>query len=108
MSLSRFRYEPEVSIPVFTSAASSAVVEPGPFRSLAVHAYTTKAVRRAVEAGVKCIDHGQFLDVQARVGHVRCSPESNSSPQQTWMRDNSRFVHRPYIPDGPPPLPKAE
>jgi len=27
-----------------------------------VHAYTTKAVRRAVEAGVKCIDHGQLLD----------------------------------------------
>ena len=29
---------------------------------VAVHAYTTKAVRRAVEAGVKCIDHGQLLD----------------------------------------------
>ncbi|WP_295448486.1 amidohydrolase family protein [uncultured Thiodictyon sp.] len=29
---------------------------------VAVHAYTPKAVRRAVEAGVKCIDHGQFLD----------------------------------------------
>jgi imidazolonepropionase-like amidohydrolase len=27
-----------------------------------VHAYTVKAVRRAVEAGVKCIDHGQLLD----------------------------------------------
>ncbi len=27
-----------------------------------VHAYTTKAVRRAVEAGVKCIEHGQMLD----------------------------------------------
>jgi imidazolonepropionase-like amidohydrolase len=27
-----------------------------------VHAYTTKAVRRGVEAGVKCIDHGQLLD----------------------------------------------
>jgi imidazolonepropionase-like amidohydrolase len=27
-----------------------------------VHAYTSKAVRRAVEAGVKCIDHGQLLD----------------------------------------------
>jgi imidazolonepropionase-like amidohydrolase len=27
-----------------------------------VHAYTPKAVRRAVEAGVKCIDHGQLLD----------------------------------------------
>lgn len=27
-----------------------------------VHAYTPKAVRQAVEAGVKCIDHGQMLD----------------------------------------------
>jgi imidazolonepropionase-like amidohydrolase len=27
-----------------------------------VHAYTTVAVRRAVEAGVKCIEHGQLLD----------------------------------------------
>jgi len=27
-----------------------------------VHAYTPKAVQRAVEAGVKCIEHGQMLD----------------------------------------------
>jgi imidazolonepropionase-like amidohydrolase len=27
-----------------------------------VHAYTPRAVRRAVEAGVKCIEHGQLLD----------------------------------------------
>ncbi len=27
-----------------------------------VHAYTVKAVRRAVEAGVLCIEHGQLLD----------------------------------------------
>lgn len=27
-----------------------------------VHAYTPKAVKRAVEAGVKCIEHGQLLD----------------------------------------------
>lgn len=27
-----------------------------------VHAYTPKAVRQAIEAGVKCIDHGQLLD----------------------------------------------
>jgi imidazolonepropionase-like amidohydrolase len=27
-----------------------------------VHAYTVKAVRRAVAAGVKCIEHGQLLD----------------------------------------------
>ncbi|QDH71819.1 amidohydrolase family protein [Lysobacter alkalisoli] len=27
-----------------------------------VHAYTARAVRRAIEAGVKCIEHGQLLD----------------------------------------------
>jgi imidazolonepropionase-like amidohydrolase len=27
-----------------------------------VHAYTTRAVTRAIEAGVKCIEHGQLLD----------------------------------------------
>lgn len=27
-----------------------------------VHAYTPKAVRQAIEAGVRCIDHGQLLD----------------------------------------------
>ncbi|MFO1352495.1 MAG: amidohydrolase family protein [Gammaproteobacteria bacterium] len=29
---------------------------------VAVHAYTPHAVRQAIEAGVKCIDHGQLLD----------------------------------------------
>jgi imidazolonepropionase-like amidohydrolase len=29
---------------------------------VAVHAYTPRAVRKAVEAGVKCIDHGHLLD----------------------------------------------
>ncbi|PWK72702.1 imidazolonepropionase-like amidohydrolase [Aminobacter sp. AP02] len=27
-----------------------------------VHAYTPQAVRRAIDAGVKCIDHGQLID----------------------------------------------
>jgi imidazolonepropionase-like amidohydrolase len=27
-----------------------------------VHAYTPRAVRRAIEAGVKCVEHGQLLD----------------------------------------------
>lgn len=27
-----------------------------------VHAYTPRAIRQAIEAGVKCIDHGQLLD----------------------------------------------
>jgi imidazolonepropionase-like amidohydrolase len=29
---------------------------------VAVHGYTPRAIRRAIEAGVKCIDHGQMLD----------------------------------------------
>jgi imidazolonepropionase-like amidohydrolase len=29
---------------------------------VAVHAYTPKAVRRSIEAGVKCIEHGNLLD----------------------------------------------
>ncbi len=29
---------------------------------VATHAYTTKAVRRCLEAGVKCIEHGQLLE----------------------------------------------
>jgi imidazolonepropionase-like amidohydrolase len=29
---------------------------------VAVHAYTPKTVRRAIEAGVKCVEHGQLLD----------------------------------------------
>lgn len=29
---------------------------------VAVHAYTPRAVRQAIEAGVKCIEHGQLLD----------------------------------------------
>ena len=27
-----------------------------------VHAYNVRSVRRAVDAGVKCIEHGQLLD----------------------------------------------
>ncbi|OZV69845.1 metal-dependent hydrolase family protein [Winogradskyella aurantia] len=29
---------------------------------VAVHAYTSRAIKRAVEAGVKCVEHGQLLD----------------------------------------------
>ena len=27
-----------------------------------VHAYTSRAVRRAIKAGVKCIEHGHLID----------------------------------------------
>ena len=29
---------------------------------MTVHAYTPRAVQRAIEAGVKCVEHGQMLD----------------------------------------------
>ena len=38
-----------------------------------VHAYTPKAVRRAIEAGVKCIEHGQLLDEATRPPEPRSS-----------------------------------
>ncbi len=34
-----------------------------------VHAYTPKSVRRAIDAGVKCIEHGQLLD-RATVDYI--------------------------------------
>ena len=41
-------------------AAGEAAGDGGTY--VTVHAYTPKSVRRAVEAGVKCIEHGQLLD----------------------------------------------
>ena len=41
-------------------AAVEAAEDWGPY--VTVHAYTVRAVRRAIEAGVKCIEHGQLLD----------------------------------------------
>jgi imidazolonepropionase-like amidohydrolase len=49
---------------------------------VAVHAYTTKAVRRAVEAGVKCIDHGQLLDEET----VKLLAEKGVSAQPAGPR----------------------
>ena len=42
------------------SAAVSAAENWGTY--VTVHAYTPKAIRAAVNAGVKCIDHGQLMD----------------------------------------------
>lgn len=41
-------------------AAVSAADDWGTY--VAVHAYTPRAIRRAVESGVKCIEHGQLMD----------------------------------------------
>ncbi len=56
-------YDP-LDVTQYTTAELQAAVEAaenwGTY--VAVHAYTPRAVRQALEAGVKCIDHGQLLD----------------------------------------------
>ena len=47
-------------LPEEISAAVAAAEDWGTY--VTVHAYTPRAVRRAVDAGVKCIEHGQLLD----------------------------------------------
>ena len=47
-------------LPEEISAAVAAAEDWGTY--VTVHAYTPRAVRRAVEAGVKCVEHGQLLD----------------------------------------------
>lgn len=42
------------------SAAVEAAADWGTY--VTAHAYTTRAVQRAIEAGIKCIEHGQLLD----------------------------------------------
>jgi imidazolonepropionase-like amidohydrolase len=46
--------------PAEFSAAVSAAENWGTY--VTVHAYTPKAIRTAVEAGVKCLEHGQLID----------------------------------------------
>lgn len=50
-----------------------------------VHAYTPRAVKQAIEAGVKCIDHGQLLDdATARLmGRKASGGVCNHSPTTT-------------------------
>jgi imidazolonepropionase-like amidohydrolase len=56
-------YDP-LDVTQYTTAELRAAVEAaenwGTYAT--VHAYTPRAVRQAIEAGVKCIDHGQLLD----------------------------------------------
>jgi imidazolonepropionase-like amidohydrolase len=56
-------YDP-LDVTQYTTAEIRAAVEAaenwGTY--VTVHAYTPRAVRHAIEAGVKCIDHGQLLD----------------------------------------------
>jgi imidazolonepropionase-like amidohydrolase len=56
-------YDP-IDVSQYTVAEMRAAVEAaenwGTY--VTVHAYTPRAVRQAIEAGVRCIDHGQLLD----------------------------------------------
>jgi imidazolonepropionase-like amidohydrolase len=57
-----------------------------------VHAYTPRAVRQAIEAGVKCIDHGQLLDDAT----VRLMAEKG-----VW------WSLQPFLDDRPSPYPEG-
>jgi imidazolonepropionase-like amidohydrolase len=57
-----------------------------------VHAYTPRAVKQAIEAGVKCIDHGQLLDdATARL----------ISEKGIW------WSLQPFLDDRPSPFPEG-
>ncbi len=55
-----------------------------------VHAYTPRAVRQAIEAGVRCIDHGQLLD-EATAKLI--------AEKGVW------WSLQPFLDDGPSPFP---
>jgi imidazolonepropionase-like amidohydrolase len=57
-----------------------------------VHAYTPRAVRQAIEAGCKCIDHGQLLD-EATVALM--------AEKGIW------WSLQPFLDDGPSPFPEG-
>lgn len=57
-----------------------------------VHAYTPRAVRQAIEAGVKCIDHGQMLDEET----VRLMAKAGA-----W------WSLQPFVDDGRSPFPEG-
>ena len=57
-----------------------------------VHAYTPRAVRQAIDAGVKCIDHGQLLD----------------EPTVKLMADKGVWWSlQPFLDDRPSPFPEG-
>ncbi|MFP2905508.1 amidohydrolase family protein [Pyxidicoccus sp. 3LFB2] len=59
---------------------------------VAVHAYTPRAVRQAIEAGVKCIEHGQLLD----------------APTVKLMADHEVWWSmQPFLDDQPTPFPEG-
>ena len=69
-------YDP-LDVTTFTEAEFRAAVEAaenwGTY--VTVHAYTPRAIQRAIAAGVKCIEHGQLMDeatakLMAEKGHL--------------------------------------
>ncbi|RQO62410.1 hydrolase [Paucibacter sp. KBW04] len=57
-----------------------------------VHAYTPRAVRQAIEAGVRCIDHGQLLD----------------EPTAKLMAEKGVWWSlQPFVDDRPSPFPEG-
>jgi imidazolonepropionase-like amidohydrolase len=57
-----------------------------------VHAYTPRAVRQAIEAGVKCIDHGQMLD---------------EATARLMARNGTWWSLQPFVDDGHSPFPEG-
>ena len=61
-----------------------------------VHAYTPRAIKRAMEAGVKCIEHGQLLDEEtlklmaANGTWLSTQNLLESSPEMTELRKEKR------------------
>jgi imidazolonepropionase-like amidohydrolase len=59
---------------------------------VAVHAYTPRAVRQAIEAGVKCLEHGQLLD--------EATVKLMAAKGMWWSL-------QPFIDDGQSPFPEG-
>lgn len=57
-----------------------------------VHAYTPRAVQQAIEAGVKCIDHGQMLD---------------EATARLMARNGTWWSLQPFVDDGLSPFPEG-
>jgi imidazolonepropionase-like amidohydrolase len=61
-----------------------------------VHAYTSRAVRRAIQAGVKCVEHGQLLDkatlqlMKQKEVWLSCQNLVESTPDMDAQRKEKR------------------
>jgi imidazolonepropionase-like amidohydrolase len=61
-----------------------------------VHAYTPRAVRKAIDAGVKCIEHGQLLDkstlklIKRKGLWLSCQNLIDNTPEMSELRKEKR------------------